>query len=564
MNAPDLVLTGLRGRVPAGQPAPGAAPWTWRQVDLGDGQVPRWRAIAQALAESPALWQDAGHVLVLADDVEIGATGVGELFHVMRQCELQVAQPSLAWRSHFAEPTALHNPSFLLRHTNRLDLAAVAFSAAALRRWLPWLAALPDTAALARLLPLACDDPLRATAVVDAVQVERTAPAAEAEFAEPEWAGELQADGPHREAAACWGGISLRGRAVSLFDDTREEFLGLLAAGYACAVPEPQPIGEVFLQHFARSLEPAPQPLRLPSPRADAGAAPAGPRSVLVIGAGRSGTSCLAGMFDDATHRHAHGLYLPAVSNPKGYFEANHINSLNASMLLMSSVTHLGAERTRALLQGFDLHQLWLARFPDAMPAAWNDEHRREIARAVAATPFCLKDPRMAITAPAWLEQAPDALVLSIHRPPAVTAESILRECRVAAYLLDFRISAKDAFAVWRQAYRRAVKLYRGGADVLFLRYDDLFDAERLDHLEAHVGAPLKRSFPERSLNRTQPHMQVDAELQALEALLDALAALSFAGQRAQAHELIDAFLARWPDQAPAGLAPASRPAELA
>jgi len=270
---------------------------------------------------------------------------------------------------------------------------------------------------------------------------------------------------------------------------------------------------------------------------------------VLILGSGRSGTSCLAGMFGTATHHHARDLYKPQVSNPKGFFEAGHINDLNEAMLLMSSVAHLGAEGTRTLLQGFEPHQLWLARFPDAMPAQWNDDHRRQIAQAVADTPFCLKDPRMSVTAPAWLAQAPDALVLSIHRPPAVTAESVLRECRVATYLLDFRISACDAFAVWRQAYRRAVKLYRGGADVLFLRYDDLFDNARLAQLETHVRAPLQRDFAEAHLNRTEPHVKVDAECQALHQLLDALALLSFAGERAKACSLIDQHLARWPDR---------------
>ena len=282
--------------------------------------------------------------------------------------------------------------------------------------------------------------------------------------------------------------------------------------------------------------------------------APPQPRSVLILGAGRSGTSCLAGMFGAPSHHHASELYAPQVSNPKGFFEAGHINDLNESMLLMSAVAHLGADGARALLQGLEPHQLWLARFPDAMPAAWNDVHRRQIAKAVATAPFVIKDPRMSVTAPAWLEAAPDALVLSIHRPADVTAESILKECRVATYLLDFRISMKDAFDIWRQAYRRAVKLYRAGADVLFLRYDDLFDAERLARLEAQVRAPLRREFAEKHLNRTAPFLKVPDECAALNKLLDELALLTFDGRRAQAESLIDRHLAQWPDRA---LAPA-------
>ena len=289
------------------------------------------------------------------------------------------------------------------------------------------------------------------------------------------------------------------------------------------------------------------EPVRAPVP------APRPPRSVLICGAGRSGTSCLAGMFGPDTHRHGLDLYEPSPSNPKGFFENRQVNDLNESILMQSAVAHLGPEGARALLQGFTPGQLWLARWPDAMPTRWNAEQRRDVAQAVAQAPFCLKDPRFSVTAQAWLEQAPDAVLLSIHRPPAVTAESVLRECRSSTYLRDLRISVADAFAVWRQTYRRIVKLYRSGAEVVFLRYEDLFDAARLQQLEAVVRAPLRRDFAEAHLNRTQPTVAADAECKALHALLDALAERSFAAERTASHALIDAFLATWPDRAADG-----------
>jgi hypothetical protein len=278
-------------------------------------------------------------------------------------------------------------------------------------------------------------------------------------------------------------------------------------------------------------------------------AAPAAPRSVLICGAGRSGTSCLAGMFGPETHRHGDDLYAPSPSNPKGFFENHEVNDLNEAIMLQSSVAHAGADATRALLSGFSAGQLWLARWPDAMPARWNEQQERSIAQAVSREPFCLKDPRFSVTAPAWLAQVPDAALLSIHRAPAVTAESVLRECRSAAYLRDFRVSVGDAFAVWRNTYRRIVKLYRSGADVVFLRYEDLFDADRLAQLERCVRAPLRRQFAEQGLNRTRPTVTADAECTALQALLDALSASTFAGQRARDHDAIDRFLAAWPDR---------------
>jgi hypothetical protein len=264
--SPDLVLTGPAGRAPSGEPLAGT-PWRHHALALGEG--PRWRAIAEALLAQPAAWQDAGFVLVLADDVEIGATAVSELFRVMRTCALRIAQPSLAWRSHFADPATLHNPCFVFRHASRVDTAAVAFSVDALRQCLPLLREAPEPALLARLLPALQAEPLRGAAIVDAVQALRAAAPAPEEFAEVDWPQELRVDGAHHEASLSWGGLGLRGRYVALFDETRDEFLGSLAAGYACAVQEAQPIGEVFLQHFTRSLEAAPQAVSLapPAPR---------------------------------------------------------------------------------------------------------------------------------------------------------------------------------------------------------------------------------------------------------------------------------------------------------
>jgi hypothetical protein len=299
-------------------------------------------------------------------------------------------------------------------------------------------------------------------------------------------------------------------------------------------------------------------------PPAAAPVAQPGPRSVLICGSGRSGTSCLAGMFGPDTHRHADDLYAPSPSNPKGFFECRQVNDLNEAILVQSALANAGEAGARALLQGYGPGQLWLARFPDAMPASWTDAQRRDIARTAPAAPFCLKDPRFSLTAPAWLEQAPDAAVLSIHRAPAITAESVLAECRRSPYLRDFRISVADAFAVWRQMYRRVLKLFLAGADVVFLRYEDLFDDARLARLEALVRAPLRRQFAERQFDRSQPGLAPDSECEALHAVLEELARDTFTATRAMQCERIQAFFAAWPDRtstAQATTAPAAIPA---
>ena len=258
LTLPDRVLLfSDQGPAPDGDLPDGQAPFdVLRLQDLGDGGWPR--VLACLLAE-PALWQDAEQILLPQDGIALRAAGASELFRVMRQHQLPIAQPSLSWRSHFSEPVCLHNPSFVLHHTNRLEARALAFSRDALAAWLPRMAEWPDAVLLGRLLPALQADPTRGVAVVDTVQCERTLPLSEAETSPPAWPSAWAGEGPWQEPGLTWGGVGMRGQVVHLFDDTREACLGLMAAGFACAVQEPEPIGEVFLQHFLRSLNPAPE-----------------------------------------------------------------------------------------------------------------------------------------------------------------------------------------------------------------------------------------------------------------------------------------------------------------
>lgn len=276
-----VLLLGPRGREPLGEAPAGAPGWRVLRLERQPSADTPWAERAAFLAAHPTLWQDAPQLLAWDDDVEISAVAVAELLRVMRQHGLSLCQPSLAWQSHFVDPTTLHNPSFVFRHTSRVDPAVLAIGQAELRRLLPLIQALPGRAALSRLLPACQDVPQAGAAVVDAVQALRTAEPAADEAAEPAWPAALAGDGPQHEGPLSWGGLGQRGQRARLFDDSRETFLGLLAAGYACAVAEPQPIGEVFLQHFARSLAPPPPPLDLRAP-AQRATAPALRRSPIL------------------------------------------------------------------------------------------------------------------------------------------------------------------------------------------------------------------------------------------------------------------------------------------
>jgi hypothetical protein len=266
-------------------------------------------------------------------------------------------------------------------------------------------------------------------------------------------------------------------------------------------------------------------------------------RSVLICGAGRSGTSALAGLFDSQTYHKGDDLYPATILNPKGYFENLAINDLNELILVRSAMAHFGAEGAEALLAPFTRGQLWLGRWPASMPAEADEALGRSIRALLGQKPFCLKDPRFSVTAPAWLKQAPEAVVLCIFRPPAVTAESILQACRTAPYLRGLRISVEDAFAVWRQQYRRVLQLYLERDDVLFLRYADLFDRERLASLEDYLGTKLVHDFADPALDRTETRLEPDARSQAQYELLDAVSGADFGADRNKAMAWVKAAL---------------------
>ena len=278
--------------------------------------------------------------------------------------------------------------------------------------------------------------------------------------------------------------------------------------------------------------------MRIVAPRQS----PTPARSVLISGSGRSGTSALAGMVDEGTHFHGDNLYPATESNPKGFFENFDINDLNEELLLRSATAHMGAEAVSRVYGEYRRGQYWLARWPEAMPVVQAPDLQARIRALVQRRPLCFKDPRFAVTASAWLAEVPQATVLCIFRQPALTAESVLRECRRAQYLLDHRISVADAFEQWRLSYRRLVRLYASGAQVLFVRYADLFDSARLGALEAQLGLPLVRGFVERTLDRTSSSLQPDPSCLALHELLDGLAGAKFGANREAGLAMVRAF----------------------
>jgi len=233
-------------------------------------------------------------------------------------------------------------------------------------------------------------------------------------------------------------------------------------------------------------------------------------RNIFITGAGRSGTSMLAGLFAKAGYFFGEHLYPPREANPKGFFEDEEVNALNEKIIIEGYRQHgldpVALEFLRRHYEG----QFWLSRAPGDWTFPASDDNKAAIKRIVKKQPFCLKDPRFCYTIENWLECVPESIVLCVFRDPAITVNSILRECRTAPYLYSANIGVSEAFAIWREAYQRLLNLYRRYPGVYFVNYNDLVSGDAFDDLERLTESQVDRDFPERRFSRSKADVEVE------------------------------------------------------
>ena len=233
---------------------------------------------------------------------------------------------------------------------------------------------------------------------------------------------------------------------------------------------------------------------------------PNGGRSVLILGAGRSGTSMLAGTLARSGWYAGEDPYPGRDSNPKGFFETREINGINEYLLagLQPDGCDLGA------------WQRWLAEVdldPQlTVPADLAERMRRLAGRR----PFAFKDPRFCYTLPAWRDSLGDFGRLCIFREPRRTAASILKECGGQEYLAGLSMDEARALRVWTRMYEHVLERHADEGDWLFLHCDQLLTEAGLDRLEAFLGAPVARDFPDAALQRQRSEERAAGRTQEL------------------------------------------------
>lgn len=236
-------------------------------------------------------------------------------------------------------------------------------------------------------------------------------------------------------------------------------------------------------------------------------------KNCIILGSGRSGTSMVAGTLWDCGYFMGDHLYKPREANPKGFFESPDINGLNEDLLakvLPKRPPLLGCcfFRDRPKRQ-----QRWLARVP--LETAWPPlpKIEKRINSLVSRQPFCFKDPRFCYTLPIWRPYLKNTAYLCVFRHPAVTAESILKECATAPYLRSLRMDFVTAVDVWRHMYDHILQKHRQEGDWLFVHFDQVITGDALGRIETLLDIKVNASFPDAKLRRSTSDQKMDDDV---------------------------------------------------
>lgn len=278
---------------------------------------------------------------------------------------------------------------------------------------------------------------------------------------------------------------------------------------------------------LALSASPSPfPPVALVEPLA-AEALPEGAcRRLFVLGAGRSGTSLLAGLFRRTGLFMGAAAYRTREANPLGFYEDREVNAINEDLLapLLPAPTHGGDRFQPGWDQPSD-GQRWLARLPLTCAVESTAETEQRIQALYRQGASCFKDPRFCYTLPIWRRLLDPAEIAStaflcVFRSPAVVLSSVLREVGSAPYLRHLAISVDQVSDCWSLQYRHVLEQHASEGRWLFVAYEQMFQPSGLDRIEVFTGHAVDRSLPTTELNRSVPLQPAPAQLNELYAEL--------------------------------------------
>lgn len=221
-------------------------------------------------------------------------------------------------------------------------------------------------------------------------------------------------------------------------------------------------------------------------------------QSAVVVGAGRSGTSLVAGLLVDAGFTVDHAdLIPPSDANPTGYFEQLSVNRLNDELL----APHLALSAVSV-----PRRLSWLAALPIATPIGPEPRLFKRMAGTLPPGRFCLKDPRLSYTLDAWRPVIGEADLICVFRDPARFAHSIFRDARRdPGCYRGYPDSPHAVWAMWTSCYDRILNRHSTRGHWLFTDADDLVATGETDRLAAFLDTPVSCERISRVLCRSRP-----------------------------------------------------------
>ncbi len=216
----------------------------------------------------------------------------------------------------------------------------------------------------------------------------------------------------------------------------------------------------------------------------------------MVVGAGRSGTSLVAGLLADAGLTTGHNLIPPSSANPTGFHEDVDVNGLNDELL----APFLGPEHHRS-----GARLAWLAALDAGVEPVADAGQRARMAHLIRDRPFCLKDPRLCQTLDAWRPVLPaDVAYLAVFRHPASVVRSVQDWARQdLGYFADFDVGDSQLHRTWTSAYTRVIDHHAAEGDWTYVDADALVLGADTSPLAAAIGAPVPADRIDAGLRRS-------------------------------------------------------------
>lgn len=219
----------------------------------------------------------------------------------------------------------------------------------------------------------------------------------------------------------------------------------------------------------------------------------------MVVGAPRSGTSMLAGLFVGAGHCAGRRLIPPTPSNPSGFHEDLDVNAANDDLLApLDRTPWPGTAAPQPRLR-------WLGAYDGWIRTAGSGE---VLGALVPPPPFVLKDPRFCYTLPAWSGVLGEVNVLVIVRHPDEVVASVTSMAeREPGTFVGFDVDEAHLRTMW-VAMHRAILAWCDDAapgPVTFVDCDDVRSGTALGALESITGVRLASRSVQPGLHRERP-----------------------------------------------------------